>query len=257
MKAKKSLGQNFLNNLGTLQKIVDAGNLNESDEVIEVGPGHGLLTEALSPKVKKIITIELDQELIPKLKERFKYRRNIDLIHADALTYEPPETPYKLIANIPYYITSPLLNHFLKDQPAHRRPTHIVLLVQKEVAEKILEPVGNLSVLALQVQLFGKPSIVAVVPASHFTPKPKVDSAILKIEMYPKALAQDDEIKKIFQLIHIGFHQRRKKLTKNLKSLNGVNEEKLKNAFEALGLNPNVRAQELSMEQWLGLKNIL
>lgn len=257
MKPKKSLGQNFLNNLDTLQKIVEAGELNESDEIIEVGPGHGVLTEALSPKVKSVMAIELDQELIPKLKEKFKYRRNITLIHADALTHELPETPYKLIANIPYYITSPLLNHFLKDQPAHRRPTHIVLLVQKEVAEKILEPVGKRSVLALQVQLFGKPSILATVPASHFTPKPKVDSAILRIDMYPEALAKDDELKKVFQLIHIGFHQRRKKLMKNLKSLNGVNEEKLKNAFATLGLNPNARAQELSIEQWLGLKNIL
>lgn len=250
---KKSLGQNFLNNTGTLTKILEAGELNPEDDVVEIGPGHGILTQALSEKVKKITTIELDDRLIPELKQKFSAQKKVAIIHGDALQFNPPETPYKLIANIPYYITSPLLNHFLREQPQAKRPNHIVLLVQYEVAQKICAKPGDLSVLALQVQIFGKPSLIAKIPASHFTPPPQVDSAILKIEMFKNPLVSDEDLIAFFKFIHMGFLHKRKKLGKNLKALPGITTENLRNIFEKIGLNENSRSQELSIPEWKAL----
>ncbi|OGJ55266.1 ribosomal RNA small subunit methyltransferase A, partial [Candidatus Peregrinibacteria bacterium RIFOXYB2_FULL_41_88] len=194
MQAKKSLGQNFLNNQETLASIISAADLNKNDQVIEIGPGHGVLTEELVKNAGSVTAIELDADLIPELKCKFLQDQNFKLINQNALEFTPPKTPYKLVANIPYYITSPIINHFLREQRPESRPTLIVLLVQKEVAEKICAKDGSLSVLAIQVHLFGHPEIIATVPASHFTPAPKVDSAIIKITV-DKQIIEPEEIK--------------------------------------------------------------
>ncbi len=242
MKAKKSLGQNFLTHKGTLHKIVQAADLSAKDQIIEIGPGHGVLTHELAQSAQKVTTIELDDRLIPELKEKFADQSNVKILHQDALTFTPPKTPYKLVANIPYYITSPILNHFLREQPHDRRPTHCTLLVQKEVAQKICAKPGNLSVLALQVQLFGTPKIVAKVPPSHFNPAPKVDSAILTIEMHPKPIIPDSDLPKFFELLHAGFAHKRKKLIRNLKF-----------TPEKWPFDENIRAEALTIENWLEL----
>jgi 16S rRNA (adenine1518-N6/adenine1519-N6)-dimethyltransferase len=237
MKAKKSLGQNFLTHRGTLNKILAAANLSPTDHVIEIGPGKGVLTAELLERVNQVEAIELDDRLIPILTEKFP---NLKIHHQDALKFTPPKTPYKLVANIPYYITSPIINHFLREQPPKQRPQSLTLLVQKEVAQKICAKPGKLSVLALQVQLFGTPKLIAKVPPSHFSPKPKVDSAILHIEISPEPLT--DKIDQFFNLIHRGFAHKRKKLIRNL------------------GLTPkefpfpeNSRAEELTLQDWLNL----
>jgi 16S rRNA (adenine1518-N6/adenine1519-N6)-dimethyltransferase len=252
MKAKKSLGQNFLINKGTLNKIINAANIEPNDHVIEIGPGHGVLTKELVKQAKNVTTIELDDRLIPELEETFKDTSNIKICHQDALDFTPPKTPYKLVANIPYYITSPILNHFLREQPQKQRPTHLVLLVQREVAQKICASDGDLSVLALQVQLFGKPKIITKVPPTHFRPAPKVDSAILRITPHAP-LIQDKDIPSFFTLIHAGFAHKRKKLIRNLEKIPNITKETLNPLFESLNLDSNIRAQELTLTDWLNL----
>lgn len=253
---KKSLGQNFLTNTETLLKILDAADLKNTDSVIEIGPGHGILTEELIKKAGNITSIELDDDLIPELTKKFINNKNFKLVHNNALNFDPPNTAYKLVANIPYYITSPIINHFLREQPAEKRPTQIVFLVQKEVAEKICAKEGELSVLAIQVRLFGIPKIIGIVPANHFSPAPKVDSAILKIEISDDQVARG-KTDKLFKLVHIGFSQKRKKLIKNLSQIANVKKEDLKEIFAKLKLDENLRAEHLTIKQWLDLLKAL
>ena len=149
------------------------------------------------------------------------------------------------MANIPYYITSPLINHFLREQPPEKRPQSLTLLVQKEVAQKICSKPGKLSVLALQVHFFGTPKLIAKVPPSHFSPAPKVDSAILQINLHRKSLIKNSDLTKLFELIHRGFAHKRKKLIRNL---NATSEQ-----FAKLNLSENTRAEELTIQDWLNL----
>ncbi len=241
--AKKSLGQNFLKHRGTLNKIITAANLQPTDHIIEIGPGKGVLTAELIKHAAQVTTIELDDRLIPFLNEKFSEESNLKILHQDALKFTPPKTPYKLVANIPYYITSPIINHFLREQPLSQRPQTLTLLVQKEVAQKICAKPGNLSILALQAQLFGTPKIITKVPPSHFSPAPKVDSAILQINIYQKPLINDSDIPKFFDLIHRGFAHKRKKLIRNL---NMPIE-----TFKKLKLSENIRAEALTLEDWI------
>ncbi len=252
LKAKKNLGQNFLNDKETLSKIIEAADLKNTDQILEIGPGHGVLTAELVKKARHVTAIELDSDLIPELTRKFANAKNFELIHGNALDFTPAKTPYKLVANIPYYITSPIINHFLREQPSNMRPTQMVLLVQKEVAEKICAKEGDFSVLSIQIRLFGTPTIVAKVPASHFSPTPKVDSAILKINMRDPEMSKT-EIGKFFKIINIGFSHKRKKLIKNLSQLANIKKEDLKIIFSKLGLDENIRAEHLTIKEWQGL----
>lgn len=241
MKAKKSLGQNFLQDKSVLAKIVETANLSSEDNVVEVGPGHGILTEELAKLVKNVIAIELDKELIPSLKVVLAFHDNVELLNQNALDFIPPETPYKLVANIPYYITSPLISHFLHTD---NRPTKIVFLVQKEVAEKICVD-KKLNVLALHVQNFGKPSIIDTVPPSAFRPRPKIDSAILEIDVFKKPVIED--YKSLFKLIHQAFSLSRKKLSNSL--------HQYKEALTKLDLQDK-RPEHLTLDDWENIINV-
>lgn len=243
MKAKKQLGQNFLKNADTLAKIIKAAAVEKDDLVIEVGPGKGVLTTELIQQAKKVIAIEKDSELLPFLAEKFASASNLELVEADILKTPPPNEDYKVVANIPYYITSPILNHFLQ---AANKPQSMTLLVQKEVAEKICTKAGKHSILSLQVQLFGEPSIIAKVPASHFVPAPKVDSAILQIDVFEKEKYKNPL--KILKLAKMAFSQKRKKLRNTLG-----------NYIKTDRIDMNRRPQTLSLEEWAlltELKNI-
>jgi 16S rRNA (adenine1518-N6/adenine1519-N6)-dimethyltransferase len=238
MKAKKSLGQNFLKDRSVLAKIIKAADLSRDDYVIEVGPGKGVLTHELLANAGKVTAIELDDRLIPELREI----EGLDLVHGNALDFIPPNEPYKVVANIPYYITSPLISHFLQ---AESRPSKMVLLVQKEVAEKICAEPGDMNVLAIHVQVFGKPRIVCTVPAKAFTPAPKVDSAIIGIDVYDKPLVED--YKKFFGIMHRAFSNKRKMLSNTLPDL----KERL------IELNfQDLRPERLSIEDWLKLTQL-
>lgn len=247
--AKKSLGQNFLNNPKIVEKIIEAAELQSKGEVIEVGPGRGVLTKELCKKPINLTAIELDDDLIPELENLKQQYPNFTLIHADALKTRLPNNPYKVVANIPYYITSPLLNHFLQPQSSQeKRPRLLVLMVQKEVAEKICANTGDHSVLSLQVQIFGKPQIVGYVGKNNFSPPPKVDSAILKIEVYEEPLIQNTET--FFKLIKAAFGQKRKTILNSFMNGLTIDKEEILNLLALAEIDPHRRPQTFSIEEW-------
>lgn len=254
VKAKKHLGQNFLIDEGVRDAIINAGELNPENCVVEVGPGQGFLSEKIAPKVHQLIAVELDEDLLPTLKATFLLSKNVTLLHQDALKFNPPKEPYKLMANLPYYITSPLINHFLMEQFMEGNPPQLmVIMVQKEVAEKILAAKKH-SVLSLQVHLFGEPELVCFVPKTAFRPRPEVDSAVLKIRLHKEPKLKGD-LKKIFWLFHVSFAQKRKKLSNNLGNALHEAPTKIRTTLEKLGIDPNVRAEDLTLPEWQKLIN--
>jgi 16S rRNA (adenine1518-N6/adenine1519-N6)-dimethyltransferase len=251
--AKKRLGQNFLVDEKALNKIIKAADLKKSDNVIEVGPGTGFLTERLVDKVKSVTSIELDKEMIGILEERFKFTENLELVNADILDYDTSHDKYKVVANIPYYITSPLLKHFLQSD---NRPTSIVVLVQKEVAEKIVGKTGN-SVITIETQLFGCPEIIDIIPSSSFYPAPKVDSAILKIEVFDRPLIPEDQIKDFLRIVKFGFSQKRKKLSNSLSAGIHMKSAEVREILIKADIDPDIRAEDLEIGDWERLMKVL
>ncbi len=249
MHEKKSLGQHFLTSRSALNAIVDIAEITPLDTVLEIGPGKGVLTEALLKRAGRVIAVEKDDRLIPYLAERFADEiasGKLSLIHDDALVFDPvtyhlkPNT-YKLVANIPYYITGALLERFLSTTS---QPSRMVLLVQKEVAERIIAKDGKESILSISIQAYGVPRYVKTVKARAFNPPPKVDSAILLIEHISRDFFSDMEETTFFRIVHAGFAHKRKRLATNLKVL--APESVLGGAR----IPPNSRAEELSIGQW-------
>ncbi|MBI5023239.1 MAG: ribosomal RNA small subunit methyltransferase A, partial [Candidatus Magasanikbacteria bacterium] len=242
----KSRGQNFLTDKNVLRKIVDAAELSPSDIVLEIGAGTGVLTSELAKLVKKVIAFEIDKKLIPVLQENLKNFDNVEICNESALQANEMPANYKLVANIPYNITSSILEKFLS---AAKLPKLIVLLVQKEVAERVCARPGKMSVLSVMAQYYGAPKIIAKVSSSAFWPAPKVDSAILKIVIKKRWPAEDE--KKFFQIVKIGFSQKRKMLKNNLSAL--ADEKKIAAVMRTVGIAEKARAQELGVEQWVNL----
>lgn len=249
LKVLKSLGQNFLIDEKILNEIVEASELDKNDVVIEIGPGLGTLTNELVKKCETVVAIEKDKKMAGLIKEK-----NLKIINDDILKISLNELikkhsknkKYKLISNIPYYITSPVIKLFLENSI---QPELIVLLVQKEVAERICAEPGKLSILALSVQLYGKPEIVSYVDSSAFYPEPKVNSAILKIKNIKKEFS-DEYYKKLFKIIKIGFSSKRKKLINNLSAGLQISKKESESILQKAKINLNARAQELSLEEW-------
>ena len=256
LKALKSLGQNFLIDEKVLGKIIQTSKLDKNDLVLEIGPGLGTLTNELIKKCGAVVAVEKDKKITGLIKEK----NNLKIINDDILKINLNELikehsnnkKYKLISNIPYYITSPVIKLFLEN---NIQPELIVLLVQKEVAERICAKPGKLSVLALSVQTYGEPEIVSYVHKSSFYPEPKVDSAILKIKNIKKEFS-DEHYKKLFKIIKIGFSSKRKKLINNLSAGLQISKEESANILQKAGINLNARAQELSLEEWNKLVNL-
>lgn len=247
---KKSLGQNFLQDMDILKKIISAAEINNKDTILEIGPGKAALTRELLKVAGNVVAIELDERLIPELKAEFCIHQNFKLIHGDALTFKPPEGKYKIVANIPYYITSPLLNHFLIEQFLHGNPPElIVFMVQKEVAEKIVAEKTKESVLSMEVKIFGEPEIITYVPKEAFRPKPKVDSAVIRIRVF-KEPAMKVDLKKIFWLLHVSFAQKRKKIVNNLEGALKMKKEDIRKMLEKNNIDINARAEDLTIDEW-------
>lgn len=257
---KKSLGQNFLKSQKIVEDIVLAGKVNKNDIIIEIGPGEGIMTKELLKNAKKIIAIEKDHRLIPILKEKFKNEissKKLEIIEADILEIDPMSKSlfdikdgYKIVANIPYYITGQIIRKFLESD---YQPDSMTLLVQKEVAERIVAKDGKESLLSLSVKVFGEPKIIKKVPRGNFNPVPKVDSAILNIENISQG-----KIKKIngfFDVIHAGFAHKRKQVLPNLSNV--FIKEKVEKALVDLDINPKARAEDLPLEIWMKLTNLL
>ncbi len=248
---KKSLGQNFLVDPNGLNKVLQAAQLNPEDTVLEIGAGLGSLTYLLAQQAKYVVAVELDKRLIPPLTEVLAGFDNITIKQGDMLELSPDAllgaARYVVVANIPYYITSALIRHLLE---ADHKPTRMVLTIQQEVAERILSRDGKMSLLALSVQVYGKPELKARIPAGCFYPPPEVDSAVLSIELYEEPLVPSESLDLFFKLAHAGFAQKRKTLRNTLAT--GMNEspawaEKL---LTAAGIDPQRRAETLSMQEW-------
>ena len=258
LRPHKGLGQNFLQDPIALEKIISAAEIQATDTVLEIGPGLGSLTRYLAAAAKAVVAVELDQHLLPPLKTVLAPYGNVSLIHGDILELNTSELVreknYLVVANIPYYITSAVIRHLLESET---RPRRIVLTIQKEVAQRICEKPGDMSLLALSVQVYGKPHIAAYIPASAFIPSPNVDSAVLVIDIYPTPLIPADLLDKFFKLIKAGFSQKRKTLRNALSAGLSVST---KNATELLGraaIDPMRRAETLSIEEWQRLCEVI
>ena len=258
----KGMGQNFLVNKGALEKIIKSADLKKEDVVLEVGPGIGTLTQELAKSVSKVIAIEKDKKMIEILKETLKEFKNVEIIQGDILktNIELPKQ-YKLVANIPYYLTSPLIRKFLENPPNQNQPEEIILMVQKEVAQRICANPKNMSILAVSVQFYAKAKIIFYVKKENFWPKPKVDSAIIKIT--PQKLSPSVSVELFFKIVKAGFSQPRKQIGNNLLALSLLNGPKmLKLDKQQINLwllknkiNPTQRAETLSVDNWISLTN--
>lgn len=256
----KGLGQNFLIDEDILEIIVSASSLTKADNVLEIGPGIGTLTLELSENAGKVLTVEIDDSLIPILNEIFSGHDNITLFHGDAMKIDIDEIvrqnlkePISICANIPYYITTPLISRFFKCDLDIK---NIVLMVQKEVGERMAAQPGNkdYGALSLLIQYYSKASIVAVVPPKCFMPQPKVDSVIIKLEMYKELPVDVKDEKLFFNIIRNSFNQRRKTLSNSLKNL-GLPQELLLGAFEKCNIDPVRRGETLSINEFADLSN--
>jgi 16S rRNA (adenine1518-N6/adenine1519-N6)-dimethyltransferase len=265
IRVKKGLGQNFLVDEQVLQKILRAADLKVEDTVIEVGPGLGILTAELARRAGWVIAIELDDRLADILKETLSYD-NIVIINRDVLGIDPakliqesaprfPELmqPYKVVANLPYYITSPVLRHFLE---ASVKPERIVVMVQKEVAQAIVAGAGQRSVLSISVQFYGRPEIVAIVPAASFYPAPQVDSAVVKIDVYAKPTVDVDDPDRFFKLVRAGFSAARKQAANSLAQGLGIEKREVTGWLTGAGIDPARRAETFTLEEWAALWKI-
>ncbi len=255
---RKSLGQNFLIDENALAKVVAAANLSSQDLVLEVGPGLGSLTRHLATKARYVVAVELDQNLLPPLREVLRTYANVRLIHGDILAQNLKElflgiagedlpASYAVVANIPYYITSALIRHLLEAQV---KPDRIVLTLQKEVALRICAQPPDMSLLALGVQVYGQPNIEARLPAGVFYPTPKVDSAVLRIEVYPSPLIPPPYTETFFQLAKAGFSQKRKNLRNALSGGLALPKERVEALLASANIDPRRRAETLSIHEW-------
>ncbi len=253
--AKKSLGQHFLNSKHVLDQIIGAAAMQKGEKVLEIGPGTGVLTRELLNAGAEVIAVEKDVRAIEMLKITFeKEIRNCQLtliagdILEDSVSYLTPLSSYSLIANIPYYITGAILEKFLEHGP---RPNRMVLLVQKEVAERIVARDGKKSILSVSVKAFGTPKIIAKVPPGAFTPPPTVDSAILSISSISDDLFSKNnaDISHFFKVVKAAFAHKRKFATRNLEDV--MKKEEIEAIWQKYGLDPKVRAEDMTLEQWV------
>lgn len=249
--AKKSLGQNFLKAKWAIDKAVEAGKVTKDDTVLEIGPGEGALTAALLEKAGRVIVLEKDDRLIPILTVKFAKEiaeKRLEIFHEDAVTFSPEKiglkpASYKLIANIPYYITGLLLQKFTSET-AH--PNTIVFMVQKEVAERIVSRDGKESILSISVKAYGEPKYIATVGAGCFVPQPSIDSALIAIENISKDFFGPIPEETFFKLLKKGFAHKRKKLTQNLE----IPKDKLAMFLSETLLDENIRPEKVLPETW-------
>ena len=261
-KFKKRFGQNFITDPGILNKIVDVAEITKDDLVIEVGPGLGTLTKTIAERAGRVITIEIDKDLIPILQETLEGLDNVDVVEGDALKLNLDQLvleklgelkPYKIVANLPYYITSPLIMHFLEEGYNVER---IVVMVQKEVAERIVANPGTkeYGALTVNLQLFTQAKIAFTVPRHVFTPKPDVDSAIVDLVVRKEPLYPIQDREFLRKIITAAFGQRRKTLLNSLGSLT-IDKKILNEAMEGINLDSRRRGETLSLEEFVLLAN--
>lgn len=256
IKPARSKGQNFLVNEKIYEEIVMAANLQPTDTVLEIGPGLGFLTIKLAQKALKVVAVELDDSLANYLKMAVDANNttNIEVVNEDILRFNPSahqleNKKYKIVANLPYNITSIFLRRFLSGES---RPKSLILMLQKEVAERITARPPEMSILAISVQYYATAEIIKIVKAGNFWPEPKVDSALVRLTLINKEYIPAED-KRFFRVVKIGFSSKRKMLKNNLAAGLKTETKIMENLLVSQGLNPQVRAEDLSLENWQNL----
>jgi 16S rRNA (adenine1518-N6/adenine1519-N6)-dimethyltransferase len=260
----RSLGQNFLVDESALRKIVAVAEIARDEDVLEIGPGLGSLTRYLALAARSVVAVELDARLMPPLRDVLSGFTNVSLVQGDILSLDPAQLvglsdtlgsppQYLVVANIPYYITSALLRHLLESE---RRPRRLVLTVQEEVAARICSLPGDMSLLSLSVQVYGEPSVQARIPAGAFYPAPKVDSAVIRIDLYPQPRIPVAWLDTFFRLAKAGFSQKRKTLRNSLAGGMGWSTAGAAETLQRAEIHPQRRAESLSLDEWRRLVQV-
>ena len=248
---KKSLGQNFLHDPNAILRIVESAELPPDATVLEIGPGTGLLTSELALHAGRVIAVETDEGFQPILEKELAEYPNVEIIWADFLDVDLAtligNDPYYVVANLPYYITSAILRKILDHS---NRPERMILTVQREVADRIMEAPGNMSVLSVSVQFYGKPELITRLNPAVFWPRPDVESAVLKVEVYETPVVEVKDARNFFKVVRAGFSQKRKQLKNSLSSGLGIKNSVGKKLLEEAQIDPRRRAEKLSLEQW-------
>lgn len=269
LRPDKSLGQNFLIDSVSLQRVVDSADILSVDTVLEIGPGLGSLTRLLAQRANRVIAVELDGRLLPVLNHVLAGFPNVQVVHGDILKVDPLDwlgtgtvhTPtvdgageselaaggYLVVANIPYYITSAVIRHLLE---AKIKPQRMVLTIQQEVAQRICAGPGKMSILALSVQVYGAPRVAAHISAGAFYPPPQVDSAVVRIDLYPNPIFPPEELAMVFRLAKAGFSQKRKNLRNALAGGMAWSSGDAESLLKMVGIEPSRRAETLSLDEW-------
>ncbi len=250
----KAFGQNFLVDRSVLLRIVEAAEVHPDDQVLELGAGTGVLTRELAKRARRVAAVELERDMLSILAETTRKFSNVELIERNLLYVDPAEIfgseAYKLVANLPYYITAPTFRHFLEST---NPPCLLVVMVQYEVAQRIVAVPGDLSLLGVSIQFYGKPKIIAHVPARAFYPAPKVDSAILRIDLRDEVPLRRAQRDSFFRLVQAGFSERRKQLHNSLAHRLHRKNVEVQALLMAANIEPSRRAETLSIEEWLRL----
>lgn len=258
LRPDKSLGQNFLVDESALHKVMAAAEIASDEDVLEIGPGLGSLTRHLATAARSVVAVELDARLLPALQEVLSACTNVSLVQGDILLLNPahlvnrPDSMaarlgYLVVANIPYYITSALIRHLLE---AEMQPRRLILTVQEEVARRICSAPGDMSLLSLSVQIYGMPSVKAHIPAGAFYPAPKVDSAVIRIDLFSAPRIPSPWLDTFFRLARAGFSQKRKTLRNSLAGGMGWKAAQAADILQRAGINPQRRAESLGLDEW-------
>lgn len=258
----KRLGQNFLVDHNALKKITAVAEIDPADTVLEIGAGLGNLTRMLAAQANRVVAIELDKRLVPVLRQVLNPYPNVEIVQGDILTIDPAalfsvtkeQRGYLVVANIPYYITSAVIRHLLEAQV---KPGRIVLTIQREVAQRICAEPGDLSLLALSVQVYGHPRLAAQISAGAFYPSPQVDSAVVRIDLYPEPIIPTHLIDCFFQVIKAGFSQKRKNLRNALAGGLNLPPAHAKSLLEGAGIDSRRRAETLNLQEWEQICQVL
>ncbi len=264
LRPRKELGQHFLMDQRALARIVAAAELTEKDVVIEVGAGLGVLTHLLAQAAGQVIGVELDRDLAAALSRTLSHEPRVTIVQGDILQFSPAQllarpglashTPYLVVGNLPYAITSAILRHFLE---AEHRPRRLVVTVQREVAERIAARPGQMSLLSVSVQFYGRPQILLRLKPGAFYPPPEVSSAVVRIDCYTEPLLAVEAPHRFFRLVRAGFAQRRKQLHNSLAAELALPDDQARAALQRAGIDPRRRAQTLSLEEWAALYHAL
>lgn len=258
LRPRKGLGQHFLVDKGALGRIVAAAELGPQEVVLEVGAGLGTLTRALAAAAGRVVAVEVDERLVPLLKGELADCPNVCLVQGDILSLDPAELmqggPYKVVANLPYAITSAALRHLLESRSP---PTRMVLTVQREVAERIVARGGRMSLLALSVHFYGQPRLLFRLKPGAFYPLPEVESAVICVDRHPRPPVEVTDVEAFFRVARAGFSQPRKQLRNSLAAGLGLDPQSVAEALREAEVDPRLRAERLVLEDWARVTRVL